>query len=83
MKVINKQKGRKCNREKFMIKTLKSLALMASGLSKTIFLSSDPNELCNRLKLLLPEKQAEKILTLLIKKLLLSLIIFPYTIVYL
>ena len=30
----------------------------ASGVSKTIFLSSDPNELCDRLKLLLQEKQA-------------------------
>ena len=31
---------------------------MASGVSKTIFLSSNPDELCNRLKLLLQEKQA-------------------------
>ena len=30
----------------------------ASGISKTIFLSSDPNELCDRLKLLLQEKHA-------------------------
>ena len=30
----------------------------ASGVSKTIFLSSDPNELCDRLKLLLEEKHA-------------------------
>ena len=30
----------------------------ASGILKTIFLSSDPNELCNRLKLLLQKKQA-------------------------
>ena len=30
----------------------------ASGISKTIFLSADPNELCDRLKLLLQEKQA-------------------------
>ena len=30
----------------------------ASGISKTIFLSSDPNELCDRLKILLQEKQA-------------------------
>ena len=29
---------------------------MASGISKTIFLSSDPDELCERLKLLLQEK---------------------------
>ena len=32
--------------------------LSASGLSKTIFLSSDPNELCDRLKLLFQEKHA-------------------------
>ena len=32
--------------------------LSASGISKTIFLSSDPNELCDRLKLLLQEKKA-------------------------
>ena len=32
----------------------------ASGLSKTIFLSSDPDEFCNRLKILQQEKQAEK-----------------------
>ena len=31
---------------------------MASGVSKTIVLSSDPNELCDRLKLLLQEKHA-------------------------
>ena len=30
----------------------------ASGVSKTIFLSSDPDELSDRLKLLLQEKQA-------------------------
>ena len=30
----------------------------ASGVSKTKFLSSDPDELCDRLKLLLQEKQA-------------------------
>ena len=32
--------------------------VFASGVSKTIFLSSDPDELCKRLKLLLQEKQA-------------------------
>ena len=31
---------------------------MASGVSKTIFLPYDPDELCDRLKLLLQEKQA-------------------------
>ena len=32
----------------------------ASGVSKTILLSSDPDELCNRLNLLLQEKHAGK-----------------------
>ena len=41
-------------------KLLKSPGLMvsASGVSKAIFLSSDLDELCNRIKLLLQEKQA-------------------------
>ena len=41
---------------------LKSPGLMASasGVSKTNFLSSNPNELCDILKLLLQEKQAGK-----------------------
>ena len=45
-----------------LIKLLKSPGLMVSapGVSNIIFLSSDPNELCNRIKLLLQEKQAEK-----------------------
>ena len=33
---------------------------MASGVSRTIILSSDPKELCDRLKLLLEEKHAGK-----------------------
>ena len=53
-----KQKGNKCSRDKSIIRLLKSPAIMASGISKTIFLSSDPDELCNRLKLLLQEKHA-------------------------
>ena len=32
--------------------------ISASSLSKTIFLSSDTDELCNRIKVLLQEKQA-------------------------
>ena len=43
-----------------MTKLLKSPAIMSSGISKTIFLSSDPDELCDRLKLILQEKQAGK-----------------------
>ena len=52
--------GNKSNRDRKLINILNSPGLMisASGVSKTIFLSSDPNELCDRLKLLLQEKQA-------------------------
>ena len=53
-----KQKGNKSNRDKSIIRLLKSPAIMASGISKILFLSSDPDELCNRLKLLLQEKHA-------------------------
>ena len=50
--------GNKSTRDRTLIKLLKSPGLMvsASGVSKTIFLSSDPDELCSRLKLLLQEK---------------------------
>ena len=50
--------GNKSTRDRILIKLLKSPAIISSGVSKTIFLSSDPNELCDRLKLLLQEKQA-------------------------
>ena len=52
--------GNKSTRDRTLIKLLNSPGLMvsASGVSKTRFLSSDPNELCDRLKLLLQEKQA-------------------------
>ena len=55
-----KAQGRKPTRDKTLIKLLKSPGLMvsASGVSKTIILSSDPNELCDRLRLLLQEKHA-------------------------
>ena len=53
-----RQKGNKSDRDKSIIRLLRSPRIMASGVSKTIFLSSDPYELCNRLKLLLQEKQA-------------------------
>ena len=39
------------------MKILKSPAIMASGIS-TVFQSSDLDELCNRIKLYLPEKHA-------------------------
>ena len=55
-----KAPGNKSMRDRKLIKLLNSPGLMvsASGVSKTIFLSSDPNELCDRLKLLLQEKHA-------------------------
>ena len=56
MKFDIKQKGRKSDRDKSLIRLLKSTAIMASGTSNIIILSSDPDELCNRLKLLLQEK---------------------------
>ena len=52
--------GNKPTRDRTLIKLLKSPGsiVFASGVLKTIFLSSDPDELCNRLKLLLQEKLA-------------------------
>ena len=60
MNFDTKALGNKSTRDRTLIKLLKSPGSMvsASGVSKTIFLSSDPNELCDRLKLLLREKQA-------------------------
>ena len=48
--------GKLSTRDKTLIKLLKSPRIMASGVSKTIILSFDPNELCDRLKLILQEK---------------------------
>ena len=55
-----KAPGNKSTRDRKLIKLLNSPGLMvsASGVSKAIFLSSDPNKLCDRLKLILQEKQA-------------------------
>ena len=52
--------GNKSTRDRTLIKLLKSPGLMvsAAGISKTIFLFSDVDELCQKLKLLLQEKQA-------------------------
>ena len=52
--------GNRSTRDRTLIELLNSPGLMpsASGFSKTIFLSSDPNELCDRLKILLKEKHA-------------------------
>ena len=51
-----KAQGDKSTRDRTLIKLLKSPAIMAFGVS-TIFLSSDADELCNRLKIILQEKQ--------------------------
>ena len=53
-----KQKRRKSNRDKTLIKMLKSPAIMASGFSNTMFLPSDPDDLCDRLKLLLQKRHS-------------------------
>ena len=53
-----KSTGRPSVRQSSIIKLLESPAIIASGISKTIILSSDPNELCDRLRLLLQEKHA-------------------------
>ena len=58
MNYDTKSTGRPSTRHTSIIKRLESPAIIASGVSKTIFLSSDPNELCDRLKLLLQEKHA-------------------------
>ena len=52
--------SKKSTRDRTLIKLLESpgSVVSASGVSKTIFLSSDPDDLCDRLKLLLQEKQA-------------------------
>ena len=50
--------GNKSTRDRTLITLLNSPAIMASGVSNTIFLSSDSNQLCDRLKLLLQEKHA-------------------------
>ena len=50
--------GNKSTRDRTLITLLNSPAIMASGISKSIILSSDPDELCERLKLILQEKKA-------------------------
>ena len=58
MKYNLKNKGRPSIRHNSMIRLLNQPPIMASGFSKSIFLSSESNELCDRLKLLLQEKHA-------------------------
>ena len=50
--------GNESTRDRTLIKVLKAPAIMDSGISKIIFLSSDSDELCIRLKLVLQEKHA-------------------------
>ena len=54
---IIKQKGRESDRDKSMIKLLKSPAITVFGVT-TIFMSENPDENCDRLKLILQEIQA-------------------------
>ena len=58
MKSDVKPKGPPSNRDNSMIKLFNSPAIMASGISNIMFLSSDRNDLCDRLKLLLQGRQA-------------------------
>ena len=53
-----KGQGRKSTRDRTLINLLKLPAIVASGISNTIFLSSNPDELCDRMKLLLKGKHA-------------------------
>ena len=55
-----KAQSKSSTRDRNLLKLLKSSSLIvaASGVSKTIFLSSDPVGLCNRLTLLLQEKKS-------------------------
>ena len=52
-----KASGNKSTRDRKLIKLHESPAIMASGIT-TIFLSENPNELCDRLKLFPQKKQA-------------------------
>ena len=56
MNYDTKSTGRPIIRHSSNIKRLESPAIMASGISKTIIISSDHNELFDRLKILLQEK---------------------------
>ena len=56
-----------CNGEKTIAKLLKSLAVMASGIS-TIFIPENSFELFDRLNLLIQDKQAGKIFNIFIKE---------------
>ena len=57
MNFNSREKGNKSDRDKSIIRLLRSPRIMASGVT-TIFLSENADELCDRLKLLLQEKHA-------------------------
>ena len=59
---IEQKKG-KSDRDRSLIKFLKSPAIMAFEIPIIVILSPNPDELCNRLKILLPGKQAGTTLT--------------------
>ena len=56
-KFINKQVGRKSPRDSSLRRVIKSPAIMASEFS-TIFLPENPDELCDKQKLLLQNKKS-------------------------
>ena len=58
MKYKLKNKRRPSIRHSSMIRLLNQPPIKASGFTKTIILSSDPNDLCDRFKLLLQEKRS-------------------------
>ena len=72
MSFVRKTTGKKSTRVRTLIKFFKLPGLMASasGISIIMTLSSDTNELCDRLKLKLQVRKPEIILSFLIKKLL-------------
>ena len=53
-----KAQGNKCTRNPVNLLDSPGLLVFASGFSNTINLSSNPTQLCDRLKLILQEKQA-------------------------
>ena len=61
MNYDTKSIGRPSIRHDSVIKIPNSTAIMASGISKTIILCSDPNELFDRLKILSQERHGGNI----------------------
>ena len=58
MNYDTKSTGRPSIRHNSAIKKLESPAIMASGVSRAIILSFDPNKLCDKLRLIIQEKHA-------------------------